>query len=1353
MLTLPAPLQSSDVLSDSTELSISHSNHNLIIPSPITPYPPDYPRPQYLTNTLQINPAVAELFLALMRPQPQCQVYMNLIDHCWTAARLFMAASLRTSCISTNVLPTTKDLPVGMTSDNRMLQHIKTDNPEYYKPEDLFHYAFGVYPFHISGSLDDEKKPTSFVVKNDRLAQWQCSKFSQWQQDKKDAGTAERKAAVHLMGLEGLQNSVLVGGYFAAVLPKRWVGREQTYLRWWQQRAAIVARITLPPSWVQIEKGEYQVGNPGTVRKWHNAPGEWELVIWQRGYIYDKSTPNSERYARDIKFAEMRWQQFIYKLPYNKTGFPEETLADMKRKIKDCVEMFRLSEWWQWSVAAYNEYIQNNSSDRVYGTATYKPHTLPKVEDTWFLDPTPENQYRIRLVPSVDHIRGRRSKQKSMHIDPIPNAVHIRVTNKIRLSAYSGTVGLKIAGLLLDMRNEIGLTKSKDNEKTWTLDEQLRKKNFSEIREELIERLEQHGLAAYMTYRDWERYKKREKWLSIQLTPVERYIPIQKQVGTSDQLSSDSRAWELIYDDIGMEATYPEIMNLWRKRFNKMQMKTVSYEGFQDTDIIVSAAKQSVLNGNVMGLGKTREALLTHIIKGGKKLLIICPAKLIGVWQDEIRDTIAPYVNRVKRHWNGSLLKCSLNIIQKANDLRPANLATFNIISYDTLKSVPSDSQFYRCPKCGVISCKKIRSDYIPTCPGNAAFPEEERCSHIVKPWRELEERTRIADYKAGRKKFKVVKDSDGFPVTFDYTTDSGEVVTRYHKVHWDYLVRTDRPELGLKTGDVWPSRVGFPEEKVMVMDTRTTMPPKPTVQQMEEVDNIHKKMKCQFDKWIVDAEGTRKKVYEWVERKPIHVGWTFADLVRRLFNHAVADESQYAANKDSQRTTALLHTRPIRSKMALTGTPVKGYPFKILPILNWFASRPIFPDYQLYDNDGTSNFLKKYQTEVTVVREAAGQEEKEEDDEVVVKRKRPANREVSKEKKIVPKINNPELFQAELAPVMVRHVRTEPNVVKCIPRKEVISHDHKVTMDEVHRAYYQLWLDAFAEWWQAKMEEEEKKSTGEGSILAKMQYLKNAATIPMYMLDNIEKSKDEQAKKWAKMIGRYDKFCKDRGVKPKATAKFIKLTGLLTEAKAAGDKSIIFCDRHANLALGERWSQKVGRGFVRVDGTVPITVRDGESRSKRHELVDYFRMNPHIDDMWAGLESMAEGMNVPEANHGFIADYGWDPTPIRQGIGRMIRPAQTKIIHAHYLFHDGTIEAYMCALCYLKGRSGDDGIDYMSFTDFTGDMVPDFRAYANAIVDGTQDFVAAKMFTAVDFLKRHSAQDDDEGSMYEGGQ
>jgi len=109
------------------------------------------------------------------------------------------------------------------------------------------------------------------------------------------------------------------------------------------------------------------------------------------------------------------------------------------------------------------------------------------------------------------------------------------------------------------------------------------------------------------------------------------------------------------------------------------------------------------------------------------------------------------------------------------------------------------------------------------------------------------------------------------------------------------------------------------------------------------------------------------------------------------------------------------------------------------------------------------------------------------------------------------------------------------------------------------------------------------------------------------------------------------------------------------------------------------------------------------------------------------------------------VTDTDWDPKGTRQALGRMIRPAQSKTVYTYQLMHKGAIDEYQVAWCYLKGRSSDEGIDYIEFDDFSSDIIPDIHQYADSIVDGTEDTIKAKMWLAVDHYRKLGAEEGDD--------
>lgn len=1189
---------------------------------------------------LVVDPLIGTLLRTLLQPVEGVQVFCNTMAGALPAIEQLIEHS---ACRVSGIQPLDINLNervAKLVANERQYARSVCDDITLYQPREAFHVGFGVFPFMIDSETYNERQAVQPAIIKDSLSNFRCA-----------ADKADGKAAAHLIGVEQLLTATMSGGYFAAVLPKKWVGREMKYLRWWQDNAAQVCRIQLPESAVTY------TDTKGLSRC---APGTWEFMMWNRPYVEGEESSDARSNRHLLSYAMFRYAPFI---------FPLETLSF--QSIKDCHSAFIKHQWWTDSVRLWKGMLEKQTHNRWCGTTNPFPKGLPDPDKVYVLDPDPDMLVGIRI------------ENDSKSIKKIRNAVHIKATgSSVKLTAYEPAA----LGALVDFRVSAGpMFTDDEGRRDFAINRDLRMLPYPELKDRLLKGLEEQGLVPCMTASDAHKMKKREKWLAIQLTPMERLIPLKS--GAEGQQSDKMEDWEWLYSDIGMKATVPEIMHMWRKRAAKMGMdnRDLTYE-YQFEDLLLDLAKCSTLNGNVMGLGKTRQTALVPLGRCADKVLIVCPAKLIGVWQDEIDNCILPYMRRQRKNWQGRVIPGGVNIIEWAKDCLPENLKMFNIISYDRLKSVPRDGRFFKCPRCGTVSFSPYGGGKTgPTCPGDAFLPEDspQRCNNLIKAWKagnrgnpELGDKVRKDGACLKKQKYKVLVD------------DAGNVV---RKIHWN-----DQ---------------SFPLENVRIIDSR---PPKPSIPIMEEQTHSFKKMiKIQVGETIDPITDAKTPVIKTVKRKS-HVAWTFSDILRWRFNHIIADEALYFMNKTAMRSQAMYHVNA-KSKWALTGTLIKGYPHKALGILNWTFKRAVFPSYRPYDKGGMARFMRKYKTEVFIGPD--------------------------KTPKLLPKINNPELFQAEIAPLMHRHTRNEPPVTKDIPRKTVLLVDWTVDMDQAHKDYYQKWLDKFAEWWQKMKEEEEGRGVQPGALLAKLSYLINASTIPHFMLESIMSGNQdtegkELAKEWFKMIGPYN---------GPPTAKMLKCRRLIEEGVVAGDKTIVFSIRRRNLDLGKMWCEKRQLHSMIVDGTVPLEIQKATGRSKRHELVEKFR-NYDYHCMWAGLGALAEGLNIPEANRGIAMDYPWDPVELKQGFGRMIRPAQTKTVYCNHLIHNGAIDGYMAALCYLKDRSGGEGLDYMEFDDFSTDIIPDIQAYADAILDGpeAEANLKRKMWLAVDEIKRHSSEGED---------
>lgn len=1205
--------------------------------------------------SITIHPSIWELLSNLLNLQERGRVYIPTVEN-------LRSNELQELCLNKNMRVSTacadkNQIEIGSHFGSTRLSCVYSANPHYIKPLDSFHYGLAVPNFDLR--YDAGKLVAKPRLVQDNMLQFKCSE-----------GADMRLAQEHIVNIEQLMLATICGGFFAAILPPRWFGRSHRYMKWFDERAARVAKIKLPYCAVHHNEIDCKI-TPSNLHQEYAfsaseletrlSTGNYELWIWFKPYSFDnlEILPKTGQYQSQLEWATRRFSTFQHKL------------ADLSHnELDSCLQSFKKTDWYGHSVYNFvktaNRVLVNSPA---YGMRGNSPIVLPNTEEIAFIEPTEKNAISVKTVKSLDALRR------------ISHAIHVKVTrSKIKLQAYRASS----LGALHDIIVSDGLETTKSG-LVYPKTHEILRQEYQQVAEKLVSKIEEHGCIPVMLESEAAVIRRRQRWLDIQLTPIERKIPITIVSNDASGSPTSKIEWETLYDDSGMWATFPELMKLWEQRALKMRMDKWLMP-YQLNDVLISCAKQSVFNANVMGLGKTREVCFSALLRGVKRVLIIVPASLIGTWQDEIEGVMLPYIRTVRRHWSGRLLQVGMpKIIEYARDCLEENLSYFNLVSYDRLKMTPRDGRFYKCPQCNCVVYSPNGVQQM--CPGRADQydPDPLQDASCVGPYRrwKLACASRVEETNKLKYQKQKVQISTG------------------NQVHWN-------PE--------HPSRKNIPESDTKIIDYRTEIPTvigTCSIPLMEEMDMMYSKMT--IESGGIDEKGQPKLIA--TPRKP-HVTWTISELLRGKFPFVAADEALYVKNEESQRSQATVHING-RIRQCLTGTPLKGNPQSILPYLNWNIPRAAWPDYRSYEigtngAGGTRRFMKKYETIVKI----DGTEEENEDGETVFS---------GGTSKQIPKINNPELFQADLAGFMIRHTREEPDVKNAMPRIPLFMHDIELEMDQQHRQYYANWLEKFAEWWQKMKEEEEgKKTGGDNNLLAKISYLVGASADPHHMLDGISQSKDQQLRQWALIIGKYQ---------GPVTAKMKYARSLVKEAIKKGIKTLAFSTRNSVLNIQQAWSERNSIGSMIVNGEVPLRIDKATGRSIRHSKVQDFRFKAY-DVLWGGIGSLKEGMNIPEASQGIVSDYPWEPADVMQALGRMMRLPQNKPVNAYMLMHKGTIDNYMAALCYLKGRSHSEGIDYMEFDDFTVDLIPDFQQYANAIVDGTEEKMKRKMWCAVQRIK-----------------
>ena len=125
-----------------------------------------------------------------------------------------------------------------------------------------------------------------------------------------------------------------------------------------------------------------------------------------------------------------------------------------------------------------------------------------------------------------------------------------------------------------------------------------------------------------------------------------------------------------------------------------------------------------------------------------------------------------------------------------------------------------------------------------------------------------------------------------------------------------------------------------------------------------------------------------------------------------------------------------------------------------------------------------------------------------------------------------------------------------------------------------------------------------------------------------------------------------------------------------------ASNKIILFSEWTSMLSLIESMLKKRNADYVRLDGSIPASRRQG--------LVDRFESDSNCR-VFLTSNAGAVGINVQAANIVINVDLPWNPAVLEQRIGRAHRLGQTRPVSVYILITDGTIEERMLNTLSLK--------------------------------------------------------------------
>ncbi|KAF3920911.1 hypothetical protein ABW21_db0209031 [Orbilia brochopaga] len=142
-------------------------------------------------------------------------------------------------------------------------------------------------------------------------------------------------------------------------------------------------------------------------------------------------------------------------------------------------------------------------------------------------------------------------------------------------------------------------------------------------------------------------------------------------------------------------------------------------------------------------------------------------------------------------------------------------------------------------------------------------------------------------------------------------------------------------------------------------------------------------------------------------------------------------------------------------------------------------------------------------------------------------------------------------------------------------------------------------------------------------------------------------------------------------------SAKVIALRQILADAKAKGDRVLIFSQFTTVLDILERVLQTLTVPFVRLDGSTHVALRQ--------DLVDQFEDEKDITAFLLSTKAGGVGLNLAAANRVVIFDSSFNPFDDLQAEDRAWRIGQTRDVHVSRLVAKGTVEEAIQNLANTK--------------------------------------------------------------------
>ncbi|MBM4380212.1 MAG: DEAD/DEAH box helicase [Deltaproteobacteria bacterium] len=223
------------------------------------------------------------------------------------------------------------------------------------------------------------------------------------------------------------------------------------------------------------------------------------------------------------------------------------------------------------------------------------------------------------------------------------------------------------------------------------------------------------------------------------------------------------------------------------------------------------------------------------------------------------------------------------------------------------------------------------------------------------------------------------------------------------------------------------------------------------------------------------------------------------------------------------------------------------------------------------------------------------------------------------------------------VGPFILRRLKSDPNIIQDLPPKNEMKVVCTLTREQA--TLYKAVVDE-----ELRRIEASDGIERRGRVLALLSYTKQICNHP------------------AQYLG-------ESGPLPSRSGKLARVTEMLEEAVAAGDKALVFTQfREMGDKLVEHFSASLGCEVVFLHG--------GTSKKSRDELVRRFQEEPRGPRVFVlSVKAGGTGLNLTAASHVFHFDRWWNPAVEDQATDRAYRIGQRRAVQVHKLLCAGTVE------------------------------------------------------------------------------